>query len=887
MEVGRRPFSQDVPTSDCRSFGSHFRPSSQSRKMSIGIMIDSFVNQRPRATKGGNVISSNTKRENSKEGDSCEGKKKGKPVDINEEKENEAPEKVTSPWITRSFHQETKALSTNSTRRKNPATAQDASITHSVQSFGNHLCADGGKQHISEVKTYRRMGRKAGNSQNPEECILGESTEKGAVHANKEKQTEAAENVTSPWIGTRSFHKKATTSPTTSKKRNKPGRAQDSTIRHSVQSFANDLHADGGRQKKCDGISSKRVGGKVDNSQKPEQFTFAANKVSSDKAVTEDKKEEERSESLKKKLQEIFGTVASPISQATISHACDAGVSNLKPKQTHQKNGNAVVKPIQNSDTIETDSENPDCTMLRPVTRSLARMRFATKVRPEKAKTGPSSSREHKFHEKSIFSFEEDLLEKGNVVSGGSSKSARKKGERKNSAVKPRKINFTKSNTAEFQRASRNEMPPPVEKASSLSKSRSFHVPSPQDDNKCPEVSNRNSKGDSYQSVRENRVDQQGDLTSPFVPINEEQQGKFGDQDKNNVTASQEETQSPTFKMNTPTLISYPSSTPKSDHIENRVHSPISEEEEFVLGNIYSFRNLQTSKADLHATNAKAESSNNAEVLEDSPPRKKFPFKGRKEEQEGLSESSSEAGDSKSSEEDFKERDGFSSETAVAERSNFMVYPAKRLRNREGNSVTKFSPTLPSPKGIDENNWTPEPPEQNQENELERIITLFALALENFKNKMKSATRKKSSEILKSVSEEIHLQLQNVESQIQGDVAKLTKISKSKRKRLETTFQEQQDKLKLIYDKFKEDINQHLQDCKSTVEELEVQNVELKGTVKKQKASHEKLVNKVEEAVQTQLSDADRRITALNKSAKQKMVQLQQLIAECLKEGSL
>ncbi|XP_065859899.1 meiosis-specific protein ASY3 isoform X2 [Euphorbia lathyris] len=882
----------EVPMSDCRSFGSNLRPSSQSRKMSIGIMIDSQENKRSRATKEGNVIVSNTKRANYNEGDSFQGKAKGKIVDTIEEKENEAPEKVTSPWIdTRSFHLNTEDLPTTSTRRKNPGRAQDAKITHSVQSFAVHSCADGGKQQKLYGNTNNRMGSKVGNSQEPEECILGESPKRGAVDANEEKQTVAPENVTSPWIGTRSFPKKTTALPTTSTKWNKPGRAQDATITHSVQSFANNLHADGDKQQKFDGITSKRMVGKVGNSQKPEEFTFIANEVLvSDKAVTEDKKEEERSESLKKKIQEIFGTVSSPKSQPTISHVCDVGVGNLKPRQMHHQKSNAVVKPIQYSDTIETDSENPDCRMTRPVTRSLTRMRVATKVRPEKAKAGPLSSHEHKFQKKNIFEFEEGLFQKGDVVSGGSSMSARKKGRRKNPVIKPRKIYFTKNNnTDEIQRATcRNEMPPPVEKASSLSdKSRSFHGCSPQGENKCLEVSNRNSKGDSTQSARENEVDQQGDSRSPSVPMNEDQQEKFGNEDMNNVTAWQDETQSPTFKINTPTLISSPSSTPKSDQIGKRVYSPISEEEEFTLGNIYSLRNLQTSKADLHASNAKAESSDNAEVLEDSPPCKQFPFKGRKEAQEGLSESSSEDGDSKSSEEEFKERDGFSPETATAERSNFMAYPTKRLRNREDNSASKFSPTLPSPKGVDENNWTPEPSEPNQENELERIITLFALALENFRNKMKSATRKKSSEILKSVSEEIYLQLQNVESQIQEDVAKLIRISKSKRKRLETTFQEQQDKLKLIYDKFKEDIHQHLQDCKSTVKELEVHHVELKGTMKKQKASHEKLVDKVEEAVETQLNDADRRITAVNKSAKEKMLQLQQVIVECLKEDSL
>lgn len=49
-------------------------------------------------------------------------------------------------------------------------------------------------------------------------------------------------------------------------------------------------------------------------------------------------------------------------------------------------------------------------------------------------------------------------------------------------------------------------------------------------------------------------------------------------------------------------------------------------------------------------------------------------------------------------------------------------------------------------------------------------ITLIALALERVKRKIKSLTSKKSAEVLMSVAEGIHLQLQNAESHIQRDV---------------------------------------------------------------------------------------------------------------------
>ncbi|KAF2324989.1 hypothetical protein GH714_022097 [Hevea brasiliensis] len=237
--------------------------------------------------------------------------------------------------------------------------------------------------------------------------------------------------------------------------------------------------------------------------------------------------------------------------------------------------------------------------------------------------------------------------------------------------------------------------------------------------------------------------------------------------------------------------------------------------------------------------------------LKDSPCYKSSPLTGRKEVEDGLSESSSEDGDSKALKK--VHRDALSPETATAERSTFTLYPSKRLRNHEGNGVPQFVSTSPSPKGTTTLTyyyfllyiflyWVKVTGTQSLQNNAKRmnwkgllVVKLFVLALENFKNKMKSVTRKKSSEILMSVSEDIHLQLQNIESQIQTDVGKLTSISKSKRKRLETRLQEQQEKLKLIHDKFKEDIHQHLHDCKRTVEELEMHHNELKGTVKKQK----------------------------------------------------
>ncbi|KAJ9187958.1 hypothetical protein P3X46_003365 [Hevea brasiliensis] len=816
MEVDTRQNLQDDRMTDCRSFGSNHHPSCQSRKISIGIMIDSQVKKRSEASK------------------------------------------------------------------------EDAIATS-----------------ILETKNSKK-----------ENSLGGKNKRKGVVGANESKQTEAPEIVTSPWITSRFFHQKTSTSqtlassketsnlPATSKRRNKFIREQDAPVTHSVQLFEHQmsvLRSGDSMQKKFDGLTYRRKGGRDGNSQRAEEFRFVtAQEVAVNKAVTDDNKEH-RTETLRMKLCEILGTVSSPRSQPSNSQAREAGANNVKQEKIHPQNCDAVVKPVQNSDTIETDSENPDHPVRRPITCSLTRKRVSTKVQPVKTKIGPSSSYRNKLKEKNIFTFEEGLFGKGDVaVSGGSIISTRNKGRRKSSGIEPRRINFTENkNKDEIQAATHWSKILPdaeTEKASPLGdKMENFRGCLPQSKGQCLEQQNIDQERDSHQSpsreshqsLGTNRVDLQGDFSIPAVQENEVQKEDFVSPSLKNIMEPQFEFRSPTFKINTPILSSSPSSTPKTDQLERTIYSPAPAEGRYTLGNIRSFRTLRTSKADCHSPYTKKESSDDAVELKDSPCYKSSPLTGRKEVEDGLSESSSEDGDSKSFEEDHTERDALSPETATAERSTFTLYPSKRLRNHEGNGVPQFVSTSPSPKGTGESDWSPEPSEQCQKNELERVVKLFVLALENFKNKMKSVTRKKSSEILMSVSEDIHLQLQNIESQIQTDVGKLTSISKSKRKRLETRLQEQQEKLKLIHDKFKEDIHQHLHDCKRTVEELEMHHNELKGTVKKQKAMHQKLFMKVEEAAETQLSDAHRRITAVHKSAREKMLQLRHVIAECLNEDNL
>ncbi|KAI9400047.1 hypothetical protein POPTR_002G186200v4 [Populus trichocarpa] len=865
MEVDTRQKLQDDQMSDCRSFGGNCRPSSQSRKISIGILIDSTWKKGSGGAKENEAAVPNTERVNSKKESSVEGKNMGKGAfDATKGNQTEAPEQVHSPWIT-------------------------------TRSFDQKLPASEGVLYAVETSNL----------------------------------------------------------PGSTGRRNKISRVKNVPVTHSVEFFANqpsNSHS-GDLKQKFSGFTYKRKGGKYRNSNSEEEFTFATEKEGTmqDIAVTDDKTEERRTETLKMKLWEILGNVSSPKSQPSNSQAHQIGVNNLNQKQILDQTDDVVVKPRQSSDTIETDSETPDHTMKRPVTRSLTQKRASTKQKPEKTEVDPSSSHRQKIQEKDVYSFEEGLLGKQNVaVNDGSSMSTRKKGQIKCCSIKPRKIHFSEDNNgdeiqegshkseislpAEKMSSHSNKMgnihgsqnkrdycepknrnkerdphqsarktPFPAEKASSLSnKMGDFHG-SCRNKREYTEPKNRNQERDSHKSASEDshqslwtlRTGQQKDFSSSAVPEHGDQQEKFDPPSSNSAVDPQNDFQSPPFKINSCTLSSPPSSMPKYDQIKQVFGSPEQAVRNFTVGKINSFRTLWTSKADCFASNSQTESPDVAAEIMDSPPSKTSPLKGGKDVEGGLFESSSEDGYSESSEEGspivkgHREGDNFSPEIATADRSKFMLHPTKRLRNHNVEKLRKFSPTSPSPTGIVETELTPEISEQNQGNELERAIMLFATALENFKKKMKLETRKKSSDILMSVSEEIRLQLKNIESQIQTDLGKLSSVSKSKRRRLESRFEEQQEELKLIHDKFKQDIYQHLQECKTTLEGLELHQIDFNGTVKKRKASHQKLLMQAEEAVKTQLDGAQRRITAVQKLAREKTLQLKYVVAECLNEGVL
>ncbi|XP_039007595.1 meiosis-specific protein ASY3-like [Hibiscus syriacus] len=740
--------------SDCRSFGSNFRPSSQSRKISIGVLVDSLAKRKPGGNKEDQDKQANAERNKPSVGISSGGKNKGDAFRTSKGNQTEDNEQVKSPWITpRSLHRETLYPETTSLPKE---------------------------------------------ASNP-----------------KEKKLNTVKDV--PEINSFSFSQN--------------------------QNFS--ARNVGSEQQKFDGLITglnyKRKGRKDDNSQRVEEFNCA--NQWKDKVELEQKAgktDSIQTETLKKKLHELFATVASPKSLESSLQSHKVGSNNSKQRRSGDNVGDTAIKYRKNSVDVEIVSENPDKTVKKPATRSLIQKRALAKVQLANSKIDLSSKQKHG----------------DSILSFGEGRSA---------------------NSPEEENADEIESLPDSSRE------------------KRGENLEKVQEKDSFHSPMLNETNEQVNFDNTTSPGKWDKQEDDGNISLRNFVHAQDDFQSPTFRFNTPILNTSSSPTPKTVEIERGTCSPVPFERGFSIRNIGSFRTFRTSGPASPKSNAEAQSSEDTEKHTASSLRNGMPGKETIDAVNEHSEPSSSASEEQFSETfiegspiidryDCHRENLISAENVISEKPNFEHCPIKRFR-KEDAKLSEFSPTSPSQKeraGTGESYWFQEPLEEDQEDELTRAITLLALALESFKRKMDSATRKKSSEILMSISDEMKSMSLKAESQIESDVGKLTCLSKTKRKRLETRLQEQQDQLKMILEKFKEDIHHHLFDCNSILEGMEYHQNELKGIMKKQKVSHQKLLMHVEEAAKFQLNNAETRITAVHESAREKMLQLKHEIAECL-----
>ncbi|GFZ13676.1 hypothetical protein Acr_23g0020610 [Actinidia rufa] len=713
-----------------------------------------------------------------------------------------------------------------------------------------------------------------------------ENNGEGVNAAIKGNQMVTPEYSSSQWVSTRPFHQKTPTleavhyenltmdSKAGGGLSNKLNGVDAAPRTYSVQFFANQKSAfqfGDGKQKNIERVSSKTEGGKDETKERVEDFSFTTAQENSvpQKEVVVDKtnRTEDRREALRIKLWDILGTVSSQNKQA--SQDPEVGVNNLNPEQNIDKKSKPFVKSRQNSDTIEADSESPDQTIRRPDTRSLTMKRAPSKVQTNKTRNAPSSTYTRKHPEKNIFSFEERFSGRLDAsVTNSSPKSYRKKRERKGLKAERHRICFPAKNSADEveQVTDLNKTIKCAEKTSSLRNLvGSFHIDPPRSNSEFVELENGIRKKGSLQLSAMKMSDELGNVKTSTSPKHKGQQEDLANSFTKNILDPHVDLQSPRYQFRTATKSFSPSSLPKNNLGELDDQSP---------GHC-SFSSLLASKP-----------SDNAEELEDSPLIKSDPYMEENDAENRLSESSEER-DSKSSKDgspidEGRGTESLSPEFATAGKPKFVLFPSQRLRSQEDINPNGFSPISAPPKGNFPLNsssssycysmlptlsllcmslfiacrccfylflgciiWTGteesnelqslyRPSGHNEEDELANAITLIALALERVKSKIKLVTSKKSAEVLMSVAEGIYLQLQNAESHIQKDVVKLTSLRKSKRKRLETEFGEQQEQLKLVYRKFEAELNRHLQECRSTVAGMEEHEIEFRGFLEKQ-----------------------------------------------------
>ncbi|PNT67354.1 hypothetical protein BRADI_3g25913v3, partial [Brachypodium distachyon] len=78
----------------------------------------------------------------------------------------------------------------------------------------------------------------------------------------------------------------------------------------------------------------------------------------------------------------------------------------------------------------------------------------------------------------------------------------------------------------------------------------------------------------------------------------------------------------------------------------------------------------------------------------------------------------------------------------------------------------------------------------------------------------------------------------------------------------------QQEQLRVLHEKFKDEVNHQLLGFKNSLEDFDAYHAELKGVADKQKVSHKKLLQHADKTIGSQLSDADIKIAKVQKVRK-------------------
>ncbi|KAI4340972.1 hypothetical protein MLD38_025755 [Melastoma candidum] len=589
-----------------------------------------------------------------------------------------------------------------------------------------------------------------------------------------------------------------------------------------------------------------------------------------------------RSENLRMKLCELMGDVFSPEKNQTSLPPMDVGITPLKPEPNIHQANNVSVQPKPNSDTIESDSENPGGSRRRAVSRSITRKMARKKAPPKKLERIPQSTHKDELKESNVYLFGEGSKVAQSLTRKNGSSTLKQKSSIPIASTK-RKFTWDEPHISSYPlEENENEIQEEASRKKNsflAGRSSALGVKPHNSSSLTLEEVDKNvrpgavvTQRDPLEQLPERKLDGGNAININKLTANVASVNHLGTKSSFKSSADQRDYfASPTIGSRTPLMSSSPDSSCKDD--QTKQGNPSVVEALFNLESMLAHGNF-TSK-DTHTQPREQPGAGNDDC--DS------------EDSTANDSDSSKEGDMDSTGKDPGEEETSSPELVAVKKPISMLRRPKRLHSlRDTNPYAHRPSTRASKgKGIKTTAVKQDSGEFQVQDEFSRAIGPLAMSLEKMKNKVKLVTANKSSEILNSLAATIQAHMQSVESQIQSDIGKLKSFSKQKRKFLEREFQEQEKELKSIHERFQKELGQHVQHCLETTEDLEGNKKELKKILEKQKASHKKLLMQVEQAAQTEIHDAEKRISNMNKLAREQMLQLRLLIEQYLGEGML
>ncbi|XP_019054938.1 PREDICTED: uncharacterized protein LOC104607192 isoform X3 [Nelumbo nucifera] len=841
MELQQQKKLRDDPTSSYWSFGSNYNVGSQTRKVSIGITVDASAKRKPANRKEDAAALQNTGKVASSGGKCSEDKNKDPGVvAVLKGKQANIPEQENSPWVsTRHLHEETPATVTDNLYANQTSVIQPSSVMQKE--------VEGAKEKIT-TKTVQFF---------PNQSNAFQSTN-GVTYGRAKGTTEWVEDFA--FVTAQEIH---VLNGEGEEKSNKTANRSSDILRMKLSEILGAFALS-------------------DDHHSNSQTLVAGTKILKPVEDLKQNNNKENLDTTEKNLSPVGHLDPKACKIVKPKQSLNTPGVNLKPVRHLNQKNNAVLKPKQNSDTIEPDSESPDQTIKRPMTRSLSKKKAPSRAQLNlqnkilyAGNLPPSPSHSKKHQENSIFNFDEADKENGNSVgwsgslhgtttASDSSYMPNNKNIRKeNSKVKQQRSHFSKKDIPNKiqQPTTRRKIPVSVERTESRNNGMGDFCGFPQNDREGMQPKSRTAEEDFHHFlVREERdqserTESHENRTENFH-VHPPQSSRDYVQHKSKISGadfhhfslrkgSEQQSyfkSSPLLKSAIPLEDFGNPSLEKNDQ-QNDFQSPrcrmgtpnqtCSSSPLLPSTTPTEWGVLRPATADRNFMGDDKE-HNKSPTGELSPTMEEHDAKNRQSQLSSEEQYSESIDKALLKNKGYRERETRSTKSKVSKTPEFLPNPTKRLRTQGSFRISKISPTSASLKGFEKRILGQGFSDENHGDGLAGAVTLFALALERFKTKMKLQTSKKSSEILASVSEEIWVQLQNVESQIKSDLGKLTNAGNSKRKHLESRCQAQKEGLKLIYEKFKEEVNQHLQVSKRELEELEEYQTELKGSVERQ-----------------------------------------------------